>query len=224
MSLPYPRQLSCSTLRWYLQWLTGRYLANEVTAEHRRLLASARSGDLVIDAGANVGRITFALALRGATVHAFEPNPVAFEVLSRTLGNWPGIVLHNAAVATHDGTARLYLHRRHREEPLIYSTGSSTIAEKVNVVRDDFVDVPAVDLARFVLDLDRPVRLLKMDIEGAEVELVPHLISRGAAQRVNTMAVETHEAKTPALADATQAMRDQISAAGLGDRIMLDWT
>ncbi len=224
MALPYPRRLSRSTLRWYLQWLAGRYFPNEVTAEQRRLLASAGPGDLVIDAGANVGRITFALALRGATVHAFEPNPVAFEALSRTFVGWPGVVLHNAAVATHDGEVRLYLHHRNRDEPLLYSTGSSTVADKVNVAKDDFVDVAAVDLARFILELGRPVHLLKMDIEGAEVELVPHLISSGAAQRVETTVVETHEAKTPTLVEATQAMRDQIVAAGLAQRIRLDWT
>lgn len=224
MPLPYPRRLSGTTLRWYLQWLAGRYFPNEVTAEQQRLLASAGPGDLVIDAGANVGRITFALALRGATVHAFEPNPVAFEALSRTLGGWPGIVLHNAAVSTREGRVRLYFHHRHREEPLAYSTGSSTVAEKVNVSRDDFVDVPAVDLARFVTDLGKPVSLLKMDIEGAEVELVPHLIASGAAERIETMVVETHEAKAPSLADATRAMRERIAAAGLADRIHLDWT
>ena len=224
MSLPYPRRLSRSTLRWYLQWLTGRYFANEMTAEQKRLLGSAKPGDLVIDAGANIGRVTFALALRGAAVHAFEPNPIAFEALRLTLGGWPGVVLHNAAVATHDGTIRLYFHRRHQSDPLAYSTGSSTVAEKVNVAKDSFVDVPAVDLARFVLALDRPVRVLKMDIEGAEVELVPHLISSGAAKRIKTMVVETHESKTPSLADATQTMRDQIVTAGLADRIRLDWT
>ncbi len=224
MPLPYPRRLSRLTMRWYMQWLAGRYFPNEVTAEQQRLLASAGPGEVVIDAGANVGRITFALALRGATVHAFEPNPVAFEALSRTLEGWPGVVLHNAAVATHDGEVRLYFHRRHRNEPLLYSTGSSTVAEKVNVAKDDFVDVAAVDLARFIVELGAPVRLLKMDIEGAEVELVPHLIASGAAQRVETMVVETHEAKTPTLAEATKAMRDQITSAGLAQRIRLDWT
>jgi hypothetical protein len=37
-----------------------------------------RPGDVVVDCGANIGLITLRLAARGATVHAFEPDPYSF--------------------------------------------------------------------------------------------------------------------------------------------------
>lgn len=224
LSLPYPRRITRSTVHWYAQWLTGRYFPDDVSKEHRRILSVAGRGDVVIDAGANIGRITFALALRGAAVHAFEPNPVAFDALRRRFAGWPGITLHNAGVAAYDGTVRLYFHRRHGDEPLVYSTGSSTVADKVNVAKDNYIDVDAIDLARYIRELGRPVTLLKMDIEGAEVQVVPHLIASGAIDNVKLMVVETHEAKTPSLVDATRAMLDQAAAAGLSERIRFDWT
>src|SRR5690348_12928173 len=39
-------------------------------------------GDIAIDLGAHVGTITERLARTGATVHAFEPDPDAFAILS----------------------------------------------------------------------------------------------------------------------------------------------
>ena len=43
----------------------------------------AKPGDIIIDAGANVGDVTSKCARTGATVHAFEPNPVCFASSER---------------------------------------------------------------------------------------------------------------------------------------------
>ncbi len=223
MSLPYPRHLSTGTFRDYLRHLAGRYLPSDMRAEHRAVLATAGRGDIVIDAGANVGEIAFVLALRGAQVHAFEPNATAFEVLEERLGDWPNVALHRAAVGAEDGTVRLYLHEHADTDPLAFSTGSSVIAEKPNVRRDRFVDVPSVDLSRFIVELERPVKLLKMDIEGAEVHVVPHLARTGALALVERLVVETHERKAPALADATRAMREVVDRSGHGERVDFGW-
>ena len=96
------------------------------------------------------------------------------------------------------------------------------MAEKTNITKENFVDVEAVSLSRIILDLDRPVRLPKMDIEGAEVELAPHLIETGAAERVRMMLVETQETIAPVLPEATQVMRYQAIGAGFAARIKFD--
>src|SRR5262245_51819241 len=41
-----------------------------------------RPGDVMIDCGANVGDVTSLLARSGATIYAFEPNPLCFAILS----------------------------------------------------------------------------------------------------------------------------------------------
>lgn len=222
-SVPFPRHLSALSWRWFKEYRTGRFLPASVDPELAAMLNSARKGHIVIDAGANVGRMSFIMGLRGATVHAFEPNPTAFEALSRHVGQWPNITVHNAAVADKDGGASLYLHERHKENEVAYSSGSSLKSEKTNVLKDDAVSVRTVDLARFVLELPKPVHLMKMDIEGAEVDVIPHLIRQGAFDRIDLAVVETHERKNPPLVSATNHMRELIEQNGLNEKVRLDW-
>ncbi|SDE90422.1 methyltransferase, FkbM family [Rhodospira trueperi] len=179
-------------------------------------------GDIAIDCGANVGLVTQAMADSGATVHAFEPNPSAFSVLRQKMADRPNVTLHNAAVSTHDGTVRLYRHESAHEDPVHWSVGSSVIEDKVNVDRESYDDVQAIDLDRFLGDLGRPVALMKMDIEGAEVAVLGKLIQSGRIRGIGTVLVETHEAKIPSLREPTAELRGWIEREGL-DNVKLDW-
>ncbi len=221
--LAFPRHLSKTSWKWFKEYRAGRFLPASVEPELAAMLNSAVKGNLVIDAGANVGRMSFILGLRGAIVHAFEPNPVAFEMLSRNLGNWPNITLHNAAVSNCDGEASLYLHELHKENEVAFSTGSSLKAEKTNVLQNETVSVQTVDLARFINSLPQSIHLMKMDIEGAEVDVIPHLVAQGSFDHIENAVIETHERKNPLLRDATEAMRKLIQDAGLSSRVRLDW-
>ncbi len=220
---PFPRHKSVTSTQWFQEYKDGRFLPASVEPELATMLNAAVSGQTVIDAGANVGRMSFIMGLRGAKVHAFEPNPVAFEELSRNVGDWPNITVHNAAVADKDGEASLYLHELHKENAVAYSSGSSLKAEKGNVLEDESVSVRTVDLARFIQELETPVFLLKMDIEGAEVDVIPHLINCGTFDHIEHAVVETHEKKNPPLVAATNDMRAKIKKAGLDAKVRLDW-
>lgn len=222
-SLPFPRHLSSTSWQWFKEYRSGRFLPASVDADLAAMLNSAKKGHTVIDAGANVGRMSFILGLRGARVHAFEPNPVAYEALLRHVGDWPNVTVHNAAVADKDGEASLYLHELHKENAVAYSSGSSLKSEKTNVLKDEAVQVRTIDLARFIQELGTPVYLVKMDIEGAEVDVIPHLIRKGAFDRIEHAVVETHEKKNPMLVSATNDMRALIEQEGLTARVRLDW-
>lgn len=50
--------------------------------------------------------------------------------------------------------------------------------------------VPCTDLAVLLRQHDKVV--LKMDVEGAEYELIPHLIETGAIERVRLLLIEWH--------------------------------
>jgi len=190
-----------------------------------RLLAPIRKlrpGQIAIDCGANVGNVTAVMAATGATVHAFEPNPAAFAVLSARVAELPNVKAYQAAVAASAGTVRLYRHIRAQEDAVYWSVGSSTIVEKNNIDHAAFDDVPAVDLAEFIGRLGRPVDLLKMDIEGAEVALLNHLIDMEIVTSIGIILVETHEDKIPHLREPTELLRRTIAERGL-DNIRLDW-
>jgi 16S rRNA A1518/A1519 N6-dimethyltransferase RsmA/KsgA/DIM1 with predicted DNA glycosylase/AP lyase activity len=64
-------------------------------------------GALAIDCGANVGNVTLALVRRGAEVHAFDPDPDAFEVLRSRVNGVPRMHLHRQAVTDRPGKQRL---------------------------------------------------------------------------------------------------------------------
>src|SRR3546814_15909080 len=76
------------------------------------------------------------------------------------------------------------LHEFAETDPVKWSTGSSLLAFKGNVREEDFVTVEAVDFAAFLEAMDRPVALLKMDIEGAEVAVLERLLERGLHDRI----------------------------------------
>lgn len=59
---------------------------------------------------------------------------------------------------------------------------------------DDAQQVPCIDLARFIVDLPAGETIaLKIDAEGAEYELLEHLIATGADRRLTLAWVEWHD-------------------------------
>jgi hypothetical protein len=62
-----------------------------------------------------------------------------------------------------------------------------------------------------------------MDIEGAEIAVLNHLIDTGAIDRVRLAVVETHERFSPELAQATETLRERLRVNRLDGKIRLDW-
>ena len=180
-------------------------------------------GDIAIDCGANLGLITAIMAKGGAEVHAFEPNPDAFAVLTSRTASMPNVQCHQQAVLDHDDTMTLFLHVNYALNPERFSSRSSLIAEKRNVDDRAGVTVRVTDLVAFIEKLGRPVKLLKVDIEGAEYALLNGLIDRGVIDRIERVFVETHAHSIPSLQPVDKALRQRIADLGLGGKIDLNW-
>lgn len=180
-------------------------------------------GDVAIDCGANLGAITRIMAKNGAEVHAFEPNPDAFRVLRARTADMPNVHCHNEAVLDHDDTLTLYLHVNYKLNPERFSSRSSLIAEKRNVDETGGVQVRVIDLVAFIERLGKPIKLLKVDIEGAEYALLNGLIDRGVMDRIEAVYVETHAHSIPSLKPVDEALRKRIADLGLGGKIDLNW-
>jgi FkbM family methyltransferase len=136
------------------------------------LLQLVRPGDTVVDAGANVGThaVAFARAAGGSgRVLAFEPQPRVFELLERNVraNGYDNVSVYRFALGS-ERTARHVL-------PLDYAAHVNVGAVSL-VARPDAgssgVDVVPLDS----LELDT-VRLIKIDVEGMECEVL-----RGAAR------------------------------------------
>ena len=135
-----------------------------------------QAGDVVLDVGANIGYYTAMLARRvGDTgkVYALEPEPRNYELLTRNIGlNGIGAIVEPYQLAASDAQAvgRLYVSPYSN----LHSFLPDTSHEATGRDDDAFTEVPMTDLSSFVQG-KRPVDMLRMDIEGYEVEVISGL-------------------------------------------------
>jgi hypothetical protein len=80
-------------------------------------VAGLKPGDVCLDLGANRGDFTKAMAARGATVHAYEPDPDTFARLQAAVGQLPNVKLHQAAVGAREGTVTLRREVGYQDDP-----------------------------------------------------------------------------------------------------------
>lgn len=186
------------------------------------ILAMLLPGDVVLDCGANVGDVAEPLANTGATVHAFEPDPYAFERLKTRLGDRANVILHNAAVGVQAGRQRLMRALNFDDNPNAGSVKSTLLSGGVNIAEDAGVDVEVVSLPDIIARHDT-IAFLKMDIEGAELDLLEHMHAHNLFQTIRMTVAETHEKKFPALRPRFAALREALTAAYPPTRVNLDW-
>lgn len=183
-------------------------------------LAALGPGDLVIDLGANVGLFTERMAATGADVVAFEPDPHAFALLTQRMAGKANVTLIPAAAGDAKGTLRLFRHRDFAAGPDRRTTSSSIVAGKRNMDETGGVDVEVIDFTAWLAQTARPVALLKIDIEGAEVALLERLLASPYADLVALAFVETHERVIPHLRTRTAALK---SLAAGRTRPVINW-
>ena len=179
-------------------------------------------GSVFVDVGANVGEISSAAHSKGAVVHCIEPNPWAMQSLRRALSEDDRAHVYDFAASKSDGTAHLFLQEEHEDNPKRFSSGSSLVGSKPNVSGTG-LSVPSRDLSAFLLELGR-VDFLKIDIEGYEIELVPHLVRSLDWELIGFVAVETHDKeKWSELRWPTSKMKELVEAAGLAPKFSWNW-
>jgi FkbM family methyltransferase len=212
--------------------LKRRHDRNMRTAHAKGLLqgicSMLKPGDLVMDCGANVGDVTAPLAATGAEVQCFEPDPYAFDRLSKRFCDTPNVTLHNVAVGTREGTVTLHRAPNFDEKPRGASV-KSTILEGgrgVGTAEEDMVEVRLMD---FIQHLEQETKrageiaFLKMDIEGAELEILEVMETKGLFEPIRCTVAETHERKFRDLRPRFKALKSRISEAYPPEKVNLDW-
>lgn len=190
----------------------------------RAVLGSMTSSDIAIDCGANVGGVTQEIAATGCSVHSFEPDPVAAAKLREVGRRYENVTIHPAAVGTESGRQLLYFHPKRMDGrgPIEMTQSSSLLADKGNVQTSSHVEVDVIDLPAFIAGLNKPVKLLKVDIEGGEADLLRRLIDEKLYEDIGYAFFETHETKIPSTVVTMQGVRSDLKRLGIR-HFFLDW-
>jgi FkbM family methyltransferase len=193
--------------------LIGKLRKKHARHVFRKKLKQLDANDICIDCGANVGDITYQFAARGASVYAFEPDPLAFEHLQKRFLGSANVHLVNAAISTKAGRMLLYRSSESVVDPTKISRSSSLLLEKTNVSTANSVLVDVIDFIAFCTTLKAPIKILKMDIEGSEIELLESLTrNEGLLCRFENIFVETHERKIPGTKNRILKLKQYFSA------------
>ena len=166
-------------------------LFREIFVKQEYSISLANPSPLIMDCGANIGlaAIYFKTRFPNARVIAFEPNPSSFTRLASNIGGnkLKQVELRNEAVCGRTGVATLVRPKGTSEShaaSLMLAEGSGAVA--------DSDSVSCVRLSSVIEELP-PIDLLKIDIEGAEYEVLTDLEYAGQFHRIGALIIEYHE-------------------------------
>lgn len=147
---------------------------------------------IFLDFGANVGLITKLILDRtpqNIRVISIEPDPIAFQSLRKNIKS-KRVSLINAAAWS--SSNQLPLFRRVSLSGEIATTSSSLNSSKVNIQVNEFEMVQTIDICELLNGVNNPRIIVKMDVEGAEYELINHMINRGCIRKIDKLYCEFH--------------------------------
>lgn len=152
----------------------------------RRLLAAVRDGDTFFDVGANIGTVAIPVAIAGAECLAFEPAPANAARLAENaeLNELANLTVIEAAMWSERGTVALRVDGAE-------GSGRSRVVE----AGGGALEVPAATLDQFAGGGAAAPDLLKIDVEGGELEVLRGGEATLAAGRVREVFVETHASR-----------------------------
>jgi len=134
---------------------------------------------ILIDCGANKGEFSNYINKEfGAICYGFEPDPMLYQ----SLKSKNDISFYQLAVGSSEGQVRLNLGEKH----------CSSI-KYIESEKQDYIDVEMINLEKFCMNkCIESINLIKLDIEGAELDLLENLSSTFLS-KVDQITVEFHD-------------------------------
>lgn len=120
----------------------------------------------------------------GCRIVALDPTPRSGAWVAANVQD-PRFIFQSRALAAHDGVLRLFLPKNPA-----HVSASSTQGEHVG---DECIEAPCITLATLLREnAPSGLDLLKLDIEGAEYEVIRQALKDGSLARVRQLLVEFH--------------------------------
>ena len=156
-----------SVLNWSIEYLDAPALVSSID-----LLLIKKSNDfttsnpfpVILDCGANIGIsvLNYKRKFPNSQIIAFEPNPIIIPILKKNLkvNGASDVKIVEAAVWIQNGKSKFFCEGADGSKLIHDNNSHSTI------------EVSTIDLKDYI---SQPIDLIKMDIEGAEFDVISHL-------------------------------------------------
>jgi FkbM family methyltransferase len=163
-----------------------RFLFNEIFVQACYFFQTGNSRPVIFDCGSNIGMsiLFFKKLYPDAVITGFEPDPVTFDTLNTnvTRNALSNVTIHRLALGDRDETRKFYRAAERDQSDLTMSTLKDRNSGSE-------LTVECRRLSPFIVD---EVDLLKIDIEGAEHQVLLELASSGKLQLIKKMHIEYH--------------------------------
>jgi len=193
-----------------------KFINSEVLKRFDKLHQTELKNSLILDLGANRGDFSKWALDQGATVIAFEPDKDAYLQLIKRLNKFENFFPLNSAVSNKTGLGKFYFHKNKKIDPIGFSISSSLLENKPNIDNSFFNSVLCIDLEVLIKDL--PIKLIKIDIEGAEALIWPTI--KQNYQNIEYLLLEIHKTIDK---DLTSEIKLFIEQNGLQNKWRTDW-
>jgi FkbM family methyltransferase len=164
-----------------------QFLFREIFVRNEYAFQAAGDRPVIFDCGANIGMATlfFKWLYPGCEIHAFEPHPETFAVLSEnvTRNQLAHVALHNVALVAKPGRFDLFT-------PGAGSGLTSTLSGRSTSSSVRRLSAEGEQLSTYASA--KEIDFLKMDVEGAEEPVLRELASTGRLRNIKELAVEYH--------------------------------
>ena len=148
---------------------------------------------VVIDLGSNFGDVLKGLEDCGCKVYAVEPHPFFYNYIIENYGSNENFVISSKAAWVRNEKRNFYFKKSRQA----INGGATLMAEKTNILDLGLYDiVDCFDISEFIKSIGH-VDVLKIDIEGAEYEVLHSLLESGAYRNIKSIYIEDHERKMP---------------------------
>ena len=170
----------------FLDYANLSYLYTEIFLKNDYYFNAENDNPYIIDCGSNIGMsvLYFKMLYPKSRISAFEPWEEAFICLEKNVKNnnlLNSVTVHKAALSNSKGTVDFYC------DP--DNLGSLTMSTKQERMPKQKRSVEAMILSEHI---NEEVDFLKIDIEGAELEVIEELSNAGKLRHVKQMAIEYH--------------------------------
>jgi FkbM family methyltransferase len=177
---------------------TGVYGTEPLVAREIKLFR----GNVALDVGAGTGEYTLVMAKKFRSVFAFEPNPERARELRARLkrSDARNVTVIEAAVAERKGSTILWLDPPAKRPGGPASTIVSTFdykpaSQELEQHAERFegrTGIPVTTLSLSDLSLPGPVDLMKVDVEGAEFQVLSGATSMMEMHEIHNLILELH--------------------------------